>query len=152
MPQAEKISLSCIYSALCPSERYHSHPPHMIPKLSVMFKKKERKKIPNHHSANNILHGHMFLCSLELNLLHNFSFRQMFLSGSAGKINSPGAVGRGRVARLSRVPGAHGHGRTPGSPFLVLSAAQAVSWETFTGNKCLLSPIKTERQLGGIKI
>lgn len=117
MNQAEKISLSCFHSALCPSERYHPHPPHMIPKLSVMFKKKKGKNtLPNHHTASNPLHGHMFLCSLELNLLHNFSFRQMFLSGSTGKINSPGAVGCRRVARLSRVPGAHGHSKPLGAP------------------------------------
>lgn len=97
MHQAEKISLPCIYTALRPSERHHPHPPHMIPKLSDMLKKnkkkkktkKRKKKNPNHHSVSNILHGHMFLCSLELNLLHNFSFSQMFLSRRAGKINSP---------------------------------------------------------------
>lgn len=94
----------------------------------------------------------MFLCSLGLNLLHNFSFSQMFLSRSAGKINSPGAAGRGRPAGLSRSPAAHGCGQNPGSPFPVPSAAQAVGWEMFTGNKCLLSPVKTERQLREVKI
>lgn len=59
----------------------------------------------------------MFLCSLELNLLHNFSFSQMFLRRRAGKTNSPGAAGRGRAAGLSRAPGAGGRPRSnPGEP------------------------------------
>lgn len=93
----------------------------------------------------------MFLCSLELNLLHNFSFSQMFLRRRAGKTNSPGAAGRERAAGLSRAPGAGGRGRTPASPFPVPSAARAGGWGTFTGNKCLLSPVEAERQLSGVK-
>lgn len=74
----------------------------------------------------------MFLCSLELSLLHNLSSSQMFLR-SAGK------------TQKNPPPALHGGGCAGG-------ALPGTVWGTRMRNKCLLSLDGAERRLSGVKI
>lgn len=120
MHQSEKISLPCIYTALCPSEKHHPHPPHMIPKFSDTLKKRRKKQKERIKKTTKTPPlGKQYTTRTHVFVLTGakpppqFSFSQVFLSRRAGKINSRGAAGRGRAE-----PG-------PGSPFPAPSTARA---------------------------